>query len=81
MISAIADVACTLARLLLDSGNPRGALGAAATGLNADPCSATLRDAAVAAALDQGDRDEARRIQERYANLQAQLDDEYVQRR
>ena len=78
MISAIADVAHTLAHLLLDSGDSRAALDAALTGLASDPCSEDLRDTAVAAAFAHGDAEEARRIQDRHAALLAELDDEYV---
>lgn len=78
MISAIVDVAHTLARLLIETGDPRGALSAATIGLSVDACSDRLRDDAVTAARAYGDSAEALRIQERYDALVAELDDELV---
>ncbi|HEY3545807.1 MAG TPA: LysM peptidoglycan-binding domain-containing protein [Propionicimonas sp.] len=78
MINAVVDVAHTLSRLLLDAGDARGALTAAKAGLLADTCSQRLRDDAIAAALADGDADEARRIRQRYDALLAELDEELV---
>ncbi|MDO8119700.1 LysM peptidoglycan-binding domain-containing protein [Isoptericola sp. b490] len=78
MISAIVDVAHALSRELIEGGDARGALSAATTGLAVDACSERLRDDAVAAAMAQGDINEARRIQERYDALLEELDDEFV---
>lgn len=55
MISAIVDVAHTLARLLVESGDARDALSVAVMGLGVDACSERLKDDAVAAALAHGD--------------------------
>ncbi|WP_188079058.1 LysM peptidoglycan-binding domain-containing protein [Actinotalea subterranea] len=78
MINTIADVAQTAARLLLDTGDSRGALSAARAGLSVDPCSDELCDAAVSAALAHGDPDEAARIKARQTEVLAELDGEYA---
>jgi nucleoid-associated protein YgaU/DNA-binding SARP family transcriptional activator len=62
MISAIVDVAHTLANMRLKQGDARAAQGAAAVGLLAEPASEVLYRDAMRAALLRGDTPEVRRL-------------------
>ena len=62
MISAIVDVAHTLAMFRLEEGDVRGAREAVAKGLLAEPCSELLYQDAIKAALAAGDRTEVERL-------------------
>ena len=78
MISAIADIAHILSQMLLDAGNPRGAIEAATGGLRADPASELLWNAAVGAARTIGDDREVDRLLARLDGAMGELDSEFA---
>lgn len=75
MISAVADVAHILSRLLLESGDARGGLEAAMRGLSVDACSDVLLEDAMAAASAAGDEEALSRVLKRMT-ANAGLDDD-----
>lgn len=78
MVAAITDVAHTLARRLIKSGDARAALSAATTALSIDPVSDRLCDDAIAAALAYGDLAQATRIKQRHDALIAELEEAFA---